>query len=32
MKPIDDNICVDAIRYVMQILGGKWAFLVIPRW
>lgn len=29
MKPTDDIVCVDAIRYVMQIFGGKWTFLVM---
>lgn len=29
MNPTDDTVCVDAIRYVMQIFGGKWTFLVM---
>ena len=31
MNPTDDTVCVDAIRYVMQIFGGKWTFLVMLR-
>lgn len=29
MNPTDDKICVEAIRMVMQIFGGKWTFLVM---
>lgn len=29
MNPSDDVVCLEAIRYVMQIFGSKWAFLVM---
>lgn len=29
MKPTDDTICVESIRHIMQIFGGKWTFLVM---
>lgn len=29
MNPTEDKICVEAIRMVMQIFGGKWTFLVM---
>lgn len=29
MNPTDDIICVEAIRHIMQIFGGKWTFLVM---
>lgn len=29
MNPVNDTICVDSIRYIMQIFGGKWTFLVM---
>ena len=29
MKATEDIICVEAIRHVMQIFGGKWSFLVM---
>lgn len=29
MKPLDDSICVESLRQVMNIFGGKWTFLII---
>lgn len=29
MNPKDDIVCVEAIRHIMQIFNGKWAFLVM---
>lgn len=29
MNPTNDTICVDSIRYIMQIFGGKWTFLIM---
>ncbi len=29
MKPLDDLICVETIREIMNIFGGKWTFLII---
>lgn len=29
MNPVDDVVCVEAIRCIMQIFGGKWTFLVM---
>lgn len=29
MNPTNDAVCVDSIRYIMQIFGGKWTFFVM---
>ena len=29
MNPLDDTICVESIRKIMDIFGGKWSFLII---
>ena len=29
MKALDDMICVDSIKKIMQVFGGKWAFLIM---
>ena len=29
MNPTEDVVCVEAIKYVMQIFSSKWAFLVM---
>jgi DNA-binding HxlR family transcriptional regulator len=29
MNPLDDQICVEAIRKVMDIFGGKWTFVIM---
>jgi len=28
-SPLDDEVCVDSIRKVMNIFGGKWSFIII---
>lgn len=29
MEPLDDVLCVDSIRKIMGIFGGKWSFVII---
>ncbi len=29
MKPLDDMLCVDSIKKIMEIFGGKWSFIII---
>ncbi|HCC00974.1 MAG TPA: transcriptional regulator [Ruminococcaceae bacterium] len=29
MNPLDDQLCVDSIKKVMTIFGGKWTFLIM---
>lgn len=29
MEPLDDVICVESIRQIMKIFGGKWSFLIM---
>lgn len=29
MKPLDDVICVDSIKHIMAIFGGKWTFAIM---
>lgn len=29
MEPLNDQICVESIKQIMKIFGGKWAFLII---
>jgi len=29
MKPLDDALCVDSIKKIMGIFGGKWSFAII---
>ena len=29
VKPTDDKFCVQSIKMIMKIFGGKWAFLII---
>lgn len=29
MKPLDDTLCVDSIKKIMEIFGGKWSFAII---
>ncbi len=29
MNPLDDVVCVESIRRVMDIFGGKWSFLIL---
>lgn len=29
MKAVDDTICVESIKQVMEIFGGKWTFLIM---
>lgn len=29
MNPIDDMLCIDSIKKVMEIFGGKWMFLIM---
>lgn len=29
MNPIDDKLCVESIKKVMEIFGGKWSFIIM---
>ncbi len=29
MKPLDDVICVESLKQVIDIFGGKWTFLIL---
>ncbi len=29
MNPLDDTVCVESIKRIMKIFGGKWSFLII---
>jgi DNA-binding HxlR family transcriptional regulator len=29
MNPRDDKLCVQSIKQIMEIFGGKWAFVII---
>lgn len=29
MEPLKDTVCVESIKQIMRIFGGKWAFLVM---
>ena len=29
MNPLDDMLCVDSIKKIMEIFGGKWSFVII---
>jgi len=29
MNPLDDMLCVDSIKSIMNIFGGKWTFVII---
>jgi len=29
MNPLDDMLCVDSIKKIMDIFGGKWTFVII---
>ncbi len=29
MKAVDDTICVESIKRIMEIFGGKWTFLIM---
>lgn len=29
MNPLDDTLCVDSIKKIMEIFGGKWSFVII---
>jgi len=29
MNPLDDMLCVDSIKNIMNIFGGKWTFVII---
>lgn len=29
MNPMDDKLCVKSIKQIMEIFGGKWAFVII---
>ncbi|MDR2167042.1 MAG: helix-turn-helix transcriptional regulator [Clostridiales bacterium] len=29
MNPLDDKICVQAIKKIMEIFGGKWSFQIL---
>jgi len=31
MKPLEDIICVESIKQIMNIFGGKWAFVIIGK-
>lgn len=29
MNPIEDTVCVESIKHIMQIFSSKWAFLIM---
>lgn len=29
MNPLDDTLCIDSIKKIMDIFGGKWSFVII---
>lgn len=29
MNPLDDSLCLESIKRIMDIFGGKWAFLIL---
>jgi len=29
MNPLDDTLCIDSIKKIMDIFGGKWSFAII---
>jgi len=29
MNPLDDTLCIDSIKKIMEIFGGKWSFVII---
>lgn len=29
LKPLDDALCVDSIKRIMEIFGGKWTFVIL---
>lgn len=29
MNPLDDTLCVDSLKKIMEIFGGKWTFAII---
>lgn len=29
MNPLDDTLCVESIKKIMQIFGGKWSFVIL---
>lgn len=29
MNPLDDMLCTESIKKIMEIFGGKWSFLII---
>lgn len=29
MNPIDDKLCVESIKKIMEIFGGKWSFIIM---
>lgn len=29
MNPLDDMLCVNSIKKIMEIFGGKWAFVIM---
>ena len=31
MNPIDDTLCVESIKKIMEIFGGKWSFVIIGK-
>ncbi len=29
MNPLDDTLCLESIKKIMEIFGGKWSFLIM---
>ena len=29
MNPMDDKLCVESIKKIMEIFGGKWSFIIM---
>ena len=29
MNPLDDQLCVESIKEIMKIFGGKWSFIIM---
>lgn len=29
MNPMDDELCIESLKQIMEIFGGKWSFIII---
>lgn len=29
MNPMDDQLCIESIKQIMEIFGGKWSFVIL---